>query len=50
MIMILLPLRVGLEDVSVLSEFTPSFMWLLRDFFYDLQDKGVRVRTEIGSC
>ncbi|GLC47864.1 hypothetical protein PLESTB_000033800 [Pleodorina starrii] len=32
----------GLEDTSALSEFTPSFMWLLRDFYYDLEDKGVR--------
>ncbi len=33
----------GLEDISTLAEFTPSFMWLLRDFYYDLEDKGVRV-------
>ncbi|GIL52651.1 hypothetical protein Vafri_8448 [Volvox africanus] len=32
----------GLEDISALSEFTPSFMWLLRDFYYDLEDKGVK--------
>ncbi|GFR48846.1 hypothetical protein Agub_g10799 [Astrephomene gubernaculifera] len=31
-----------LEDISALSEFTPSFMWLLRDFYYDLQDNGVK--------
>ncbi|KAG2501543.1 hypothetical protein HYH03_000050 [Edaphochlamys debaryana] len=31
-----------LEDVSALAEFTPSFMWLLRDFYYDLEADGVR--------
>ncbi len=32
------------EDPSSLAEFTPSFMWLLRDFYYDLtDDKGVKV-------
>ncbi len=33
-----------LEEVSALSEFTPSFMWLLRDFYYDLEgEHGVKV-------
>ncbi|PNW72241.1 hypothetical protein CHLRE_16g676200v5 [Chlamydomonas reinhardtii] len=32
-----------LEEVSALSEFTPSFMWLLRDFYYDLEgEHGVK--------
>ncbi|KAG2434077.1 hypothetical protein HXX76_007805 [Chlamydomonas incerta] len=32
-----------LQEVSSLSEFTPSFMWLLRDFYYDLEgEHGVK--------
>ncbi|EFJ49543.1 hypothetical protein VOLCADRAFT_80671 [Volvox carteri f. nagariensis] len=34
--------RASLEDISALSEFTPSFLWLLRDFYYDLEYKGVK--------
>ena len=38
-----------LEEVSALSEFTPSFMWLLRDFYYDLEgEHGVKVGRREG--
>lgn len=31
------------EDASELSTFTPSFLWLLRDFYLDLEDEGRKV-------
>jgi hypothetical protein len=33
------------EDASELSTFTPAFLWLLRDFYLDLEDEGRKVRS-----
>ncbi len=32
------------EDERELGELSPSFMWLLRDFYFELEDEGRRVR------
>jgi hypothetical protein len=32
------------EDERELGEFTPSFLWLLRDFYFDLEEDGRKVR------
>ena len=46
----------GAESASALSEFTPSFLWLLRDFYFDLDQDGVRVSCSqrclyrLGGC
>jgi hypothetical protein len=33
------------DDASELSTFTPAFLWLLRDFYLDLEDEGRKVRS-----
>lgn len=33
----------GMEDQRELGEFTPSFLWLLRDFYFDLEEDGRKV-------
>lgn len=37
------------DDATELSGFTPSFLWLLRDFYLDLEEDGRKVCI-IGSC
>jgi hypothetical protein len=37
------------EDASELSTFTPAFLWLLRDFYLDLEDEGRKVRSNSSS-
>jgi len=32
-----LPIPGGVEDPSELGSFTPTFLWLLRDFYFDLE-------------
>jgi hypothetical protein len=33
------------DDAHELRSFTPSFLWLLRDFYLDLEEEGHRVRS-----
>lgn len=41
------------EDAYELRSFTPSFMWLLRDFYLDLEEEDghkVRLVVVVGGC
>lgn len=35
--------RASGSDASELGEFTPSFMWLLRDFYLQLEEDGRKI-------
>jgi hypothetical protein len=35
-------------DATALGEFTPSFLWLLRDFYLKLEEDGRQVRQNRG--
>lgn len=37
----------GEADAAELSAFTPSFLWLLRDFYFSLVEDGRTVRVLI---
>lgn len=36
------------EDASELSTFTPTFLWLLRDFYLDLEEDGRKVESALA--
>jgi hypothetical protein len=35
---------------SELGNFTPTFLWLLRDFYFDMSEGGREVRNKRGQC
>ena len=36
------------EGEAELSDFTPAFLWLLRDFYLTLEEDGRQVRAQIN--